>query len=105
MPVLTFDHAQEATYVRGANLDINTSNGVTVYSLAAQFETECIVFYQTTVVPWLEARGMKRGRGWIVNHQLIYTGDPVNPPWCGIAGLEKYLSKEHPPVAQELPYE
>src|SRR5262249_11231932 len=105
MPVLTFNDAKAASDVTGATLDLYNSTTVSVYALDPAHETEFIDYYQTTALGWLKARGMTEGKGWIVNHQLIYTALPVCPPWDGMPGLEKYLSKNHPPLPQELPYD
>lgn len=103
MSVITLNDA--TAEVLGATLDLYANATALVYSLELQYEREFIEeFYPNTVVPWLKDRGMQEGKGWIFNHQLIYTSDPVNQPWNGIPGLEKYLSKENPPVPQELPY-
>jgi len=102
MPVITSNDA--TVEVLGATLDLYENATAFVYSLEPEYEKEFIEeFYPNTVVPWLKARGMQKGKGWIINHQLIYTGS-VNPPWNGIPQLEKYLSRENPPVPQELPY-
>lgn len=89
--------------VLGATLDLYANATALVYSLEPQYEKEFVEeFYPNTVVPWLKANGMQEGKGWIINHQLIYTSDPPYP-WNGIPHVEQYLSKEHPPVPQELP--
>lgn len=103
MPVITLNDA--TSEVLGATLDLYANATALVYSLDPQYEKEFIEeFYPNIVLGWLKGKGMQEGKGWIINHQLIYTSTPDAYPWNGIDGLNKYLSKEQPPVPQELPY-
>ena len=102
MSVITLDDATGE--VLGATLDLYANATALVYSLEPQYEEEFIhKFYPGCVVPWLANMGVQEGKGWIINHQLVYTSNPLHP-WNSIDGFEKYLSKQHPPVPQELPY-
>lgn len=101
MSVITLNDSNAE--VLGATLVLYENATALVYSLEPKHEKEFIEdFYPNTVVPWLKANGMEEGRGWIINHQLIYTAVPPKG-WKPIPGLKRYLSKEHPPVPQELP--